>query len=548
MQHQIQQTPLINVTRYWHPPKPLTGNIFAYGRIGCLDEDTKIKVYNDMNVLEDVKIKDLDEEFDVESYNDKTGFFERAHAEKHCSGKKLVYEILFSDKTKILATKDHVFFIGGKDSRGKELNGIEVKDLKKGDILFGSNETIISINKYKRIKTYDIYVIGNHNFLLSNGILSHNSGKSCKLLAIAQYYHSNNYKIWDVFGGKRHEGLFWVFPNDDKKLWAQMEHDVGIDFRTAGPKEYEVNIATPLFSKSLPKRLPENKPRIKHKIFTIPFQDMTEDDASLVLGPLSNRDKMLFERLKEYMPKNGNGEDLTFLMNTKFKKAKQHAFYSLFLKPLIDNHFISSKNSELNLDLEEEAKKVKEVFVLNLEHVPQKFWFFIMGNILRRLFNLVKENKVHKKNLTLFREASLFMKVVDSDKNKEETAQIFRNLIVDIARYARSGLFEALDTQDSCLEENTKIKVLENNKLKNKKIKDIGKNPTLMSYNFKKKKFEKTKGINVFEGEQDVYEIELEDGRKILATREHKFFKNKKRVYVKNLKPGDDIICQENLV
>ena len=68
---------------------------------------------------------------------------------------------------------------------------------------------------------------------------------------------------------------------------------------------------------------------------------------------------------------------------------------------------------------------------------------------MKKLFNLAKDDKIHKKNICMFREASYFMKVMDSDKSREDPVSVFRNQLVDIARYGRSGLFLAMDSQDA---------------------------------------------------------------------------------------------------
>jgi hypothetical protein len=275
------------------------------------------------------------------------------------------------------------------------------------------------------------------------------SGKTCKLMTIFHHYILNGYKGWDIFGGKRQEGGFQCFPSDDYALWEQTQHEIGYDFKNQGPVEMKVNLIYPLFQKQLPKKIPNYPPRIKSKIFTIPFSEITERDITFVLGPLSNRDKILFNKLKDELDTKCNGRDIKFLYDTKYKKQKQYALFQLFFKPLIENNFISSDNCSLNLDLEAEAKEINVISVLQLEYVPEKFHLFIMGNILRRLFQLCIDNKIHKKNIAFFREASYFMKVIDSDKTKEEIVNAFRNLIVEIARYGRSGLFEFLDSQDS---------------------------------------------------------------------------------------------------
>ena len=77
-------------------------------------------------------------------------------------------------------------------------------------------------------------------------------GKSCKLLTIANGLHSKGWKIWDIFGGKRDEGSFWAFPNDDHKLWRQIESETS-EFKNEGPKQYKVKLLYPMFKSNLPR-------------------------------------------------------------------------------------------------------------------------------------------------------------------------------------------------------------------------------------------------------------------------------------------------------
>lgn len=275
------------------------------------------------------------------------------------------------------------------------------------------------------------------------------SGKSCKLLTFAQAFIEKGYKIWDMDGGKRNEGAFWCFPNDDYALWEQVKSET-YDFSEEGPKQYKVNLLYPMFSSKMPRELPSNPPNIKSKIFTIPFRELEYKDLSLVLGAIGVSYKGLWEEILRNTNSKDNGEDINFLLKTQLEQFKNRSVYTLFLRPLIDNHLFSSEKCDLNLDLIAEANEIDTISVLCLDYIPKDFHFFIRGYIMKKLLNLVIDNVIHKKNITIFREASSFMKVVDADKSKEDTASLFRSIIVDdIGRYGRSGVFLAMDTQDS---------------------------------------------------------------------------------------------------
>ena len=70
------------------------------------------------------------------------------------------------------------------------------------------------------------------------------SGKSVLLRNISEYYLDNfNYKIIDLYGGKRHEGVYCCFPNffkDDKQIWENLS----MNRKLTNPfsKQYKVNI------------------------------------------------------------------------------------------------------------------------------------------------------------------------------------------------------------------------------------------------------------------------------------------------------------------
>jgi len=273
------------------------------------------------------------------------------------------------------------------------------------------------------------------------------SGKSYKLKTFCEHYYEKRCKIWDMFGGKRGEGPFWAFPTNEIKLWRDYEQFVGM-MKGYGPKEYPVNLVYPFFIDELPNELPEKKPRISNKAMTIYFKDVTISDISLVIGSVAQNAKYTWNYICKNLPDKANGQDILNLMNGKLKRYKDLTLYKSFILPLCSQKVLAGKNCPHNIDLAAESKKRDEIFVLCDDFVPKEFKLFIMGFILRKLFyEIIMKDKTHKFNIALFREMSLFMKVIDASSQDAEQVQNFRNLIVDIARYARSGLYIFGDTQ-----------------------------------------------------------------------------------------------------
>jgi hypothetical protein len=295
------------------------------------------------------------------------------------------------------------------------------------------------INEWRLSKEGDIFIFGIKG-----------SGKTCKLLAMTQAMFDNRYikKVWDIFGGDRDEGPFWVFPNRDFGIWNDLESET-FEFEVEGPKQYKITYAKPLFLKTIPEKLPDDMPNLELKVFTIPFRKIEKRHIACVIGEIGKQAEGLWEDILENTNSKSNSEDIKFLMDTKFKNMKKSSFYKLFLRPLLDNNFLNSEDSEFNIDIIEEAKKQDRVFVLSLDDVPPQFHLFVMSYIITILYDNVRRNKLFKDHFLLFREASRFMKVVDSDKNREAQCNAFRNILVDMVRYGRVGIHFGMDTQDS---------------------------------------------------------------------------------------------------
>jgi intein/homing endonuclease len=98
----------------------------------------------------------------------------------------------------------------------------------------------------------------------------------------------------------------------------------------------------------------------------------------------------------------------------------------------------------------------------------------------------------------------------------------------------------------ACLSSETKIKIFENDKIVEKTIKKLEgqKNIPILSYNKKYNWFEKAYAEKCIKTKIDyVYEIEMENGQKIKATKEHMFFcADGKYRRLDELKKGDDIV------
>ena len=274
------------------------------------------------------------------------------------------------------------------------------------------------------------------------------AGKTCKLLTICQSLFEHGYKIIDIDGGKRNEGAYWTLPNDDDALWEQLEAET-YPFEEPGPKKYKVNLLYPMFSEKLPEQLPEDTPRVKCKVFTIPFKSIEEKHVNLVLGSMSNKSKMLWQKVQDNTSEKSNSYEIDNLIDMKFPKLKDQAIYQLFFKEMLKNNFISNSNCKLNINWIEEMKEKDVITVLCLDYVPERYHRFIRGWILTTLLDLAMKDKIGKKNIAFMREVSSFLKVVDANPVVEEVNKVYRNIFMDVARYARSGLFLAADTQDS---------------------------------------------------------------------------------------------------
>ena len=80
-----------------------------------------------------------------------------------------------------------------------------------------------------------------------------------------------------------------------------------------------------------------------------------------------------------------------------------------------------------------------------------------------------------------------------------------------------------------------------------KKLKDLNGIEKVKSFDFDTDKIVDSKAEVFDTGLKDVYEVVLDDGRKVQATKDHKFFVKRNKVMVElrleNIREGDDLVC-----
>jgi replication factor C subunit 4 len=123
-----------------------------------------------------------------------------------------------------------------------------------------------------------------------------------------------------------------------------------------------------------------------------------------------------------------------------------------------------------------------------------------------------------------------------------------RTTIQNFASYKSFDDNHKIVIMDECLEENEEICLVENDKIIYKKLKDfeIGKSYNCKSLNLENGLIEDDTCEIISDKFDDVYEVELEDGRKILVTDNHPFILNdlSQKSIKDGLKIGDDIKCE----
>ena len=297
--------------------------------------------------------------------------------------------------------------------------------------------------KKSLIETYDIKGrLEGHIF--SYGRIG--GGKSVSTESVIQGFKDNfNYKIFDIYGGERKEGLFWTIPSQESNYWNRIRL-LG-KFDEEGPKQYNVNLLYPYFASKLPKRLPKKHPYVNSKLFTIPLKEIELNDAQMIVGVPSESSKYAFHEIQQLITKKTTASEIPELAK-KIKGAQNTPIYKNFILPMSRERFLMDSYCDLNLDLVEETKNVNVVSVLCLDFVPEAYHLLVINYILRKLCELIDANKVPRKNIMFIREAATFFRATD-DSVVEDRFKIFRTNLSHYIRMGRRGMYFALDCQSA---------------------------------------------------------------------------------------------------
>ena len=202
------------------------------------------------------------------------------------------------------------------------------------------------------------------------------SGKSVSMKTFIEAFHDDKgYKVFDLYGGDRHEGLYWTLPSQETSYWEKLS-SLGT-LSEEGPKQYKVNLLYPFFESKIPKKLPKKPGFVNSKIFTIPLHDIVAEDAKMVIGLTAESNVFVWNEILEKIKPTDNSGSLEYYANQL--KATNTTIYKNFMLPLIREKFLGAKNANTNLDLVEEAKDVETISVLCLEFVPERFHLFIIN-------------------------------------------------------------------------------------------------------------------------------------------------------------------------
>ncbi len=457
---------------------------------------------------------------EVETVNFDRKRVEDKKCKVHYSGKLRVIKItMFSEHT-IECSPEHKFFamISGQ----KKL--VEAKNLKFKDSLFNIDtrkyERIAKINYSEELKEMvDLEVDENHNFILEDGTVTHNSGKTFFLRSIADRLYQTERDVLFLSDVKNE------FYSSINPVQPKFEGDL-----LEGETPTGMNVVTlrPTFFKTV---VPEKHP--SNFWYSVDMRELSKADFLTMMNAstLTTTQQVALELIYQQLYKKyEEDENLDFsvdLINEIIDSLEelssvQKTSLKFKFKPLEMAKFFEVKYKRNIVSLIKKGY-VPAINVENFDTFGQGAFLFpeVTLNIVLREVILARRRGDIRPLWVILDEASRFIGTRKSGSLKESILQ--------------------------CLEENTLIKT----KSGDKKIKELNENKDLiLSYDIDKKKSVWSTFHKFGEKEKDVFEIELENGKKIICSDEHKLFKmgfqNKlEEKKLKDLKLGDRLVCNE---
>lgn len=223
--------------RPFHLDITMPSRILILGLTGCLIGDTLVATQRG-----DVEIRNLKNGDEVISYNLQTGKLETSPYLKYKIRKNVeMFKIYFKNKESVVCSKDHKFF---KYTNSK-LDVVKTESLQIGDKLlfrksYDETVEISKIDYFDKHDAYDIFVLKNNNFLLSNGLLTKNSGKTFLTRALTDRLYQGGSCVYYCNDVKSEFGIM-KSPVQDKyrKMLGKNEEPLSPDIQPLRPTFYK---------------------------------------------------------------------------------------------------------------------------------------------------------------------------------------------------------------------------------------------------------------------------------------------------------------------
>lgn len=304
---------------------------------------------------------------------------------------------------------------------------------------------IKSIKYVGKRKTFDLEVEDNHNFFLSNGVLSHNSQtlKSCCERAFLR----GNTKIFDLYAGGAEEGSYYALASNHP-FWEDREYNSGGKVTKA--MEFPTNVIIPVC-----KEIPNNLPDI-YTPFTIPINSITEEDLkSLLGGDLTKNEIALWRNVVNKINKQTTLIDLlNYMIDSKINSERSsrapgvssHGISSVYnmFSVFEQQQIFSSAVNPLALNMKDELQNKEVITSLSLKFFPQQFWGFLINYFIHTIYDLVFLGKIKHNVIIVIREAGDFLEGM-TDSPQEEAVK--RNIIHALRKSRKHRLFFWIDNQ-----------------------------------------------------------------------------------------------------
>ena len=190
---------------------------------GCLTSGTKVLTSTGLVSIEDIEAG--------ASVMTKEGTFEEV-LQTHQFDDKELLEIQFEDGYTIKCSHDHKFLVGGEWVRAIDLDldsDVEVSDASAAAL----DRNYMKINHIKEVaseRVYDISVDNHKNYILENGVITHNSGLKYSASSITMLSKKKDKEGNDIVGNiikvRMHKSRF---TKENKTVEVKLSYDSGLD-------------------------------------------------------------------------------------------------------------------------------------------------------------------------------------------------------------------------------------------------------------------------------------------------------------------------------